>query len=289
MILRTEDHTNAITVITLTRERPELLSRATTSVYNQDYKGFIEHLVVIDDDDHALNQLSTMPAQKGRKLSWHMYRRSNSESDINVNERESVYPRIARLLNIGVSNAKYNWIAFLDDDNEFEPNHLSSLMECAIKNDCKAVHSARKMLWPDGTPYLEPYFPGAANVEEGKRIFELMCVRGVWLKGTNILQDRVDPVQSSYKNSTIISDEDSIFLVDQNLWLIDRELLLKYPIPETWSASDTEANTCPDDKMLENLVKNGVKIVSSYSPTVRYYLGGISNKNGKTEAMRNGN
>jgi hypothetical protein len=69
---------------------------------------------------------------------------------------------------------------------------------------------------------------------------------------------------------------DPVFLVDQNLWLVRRDLLLENPIPEEWSEEDIEANTCPDDRMLEVLVRAKVPITSSGLPTVRYYVGGIS-------------
>jgi hypothetical protein len=73
-----------------------------------------------------------------------------------------------------------------------------------------------------------------------------------------------------------MGDDDPIFLVDQNLWLISKEILTSFPIPEIFSAIEIANNTCPDDKMLEHLMDNGVEIRSNELPTVRYYLGGIS-------------
>lgn len=268
----------AVTVLTLTRQRPRELARAVVSVRGQDHAGKVEHLIIIDDDpasEETLRQLG--PSEPGRTLRWHLQSRPKMDAPTALRGRDAVYPRLARLLNWGVAHANSEWIAFLDDDNEYEPDHLSSLMECARIHSCHAVHSARQMLTREGKPYLDPFFPGAPNAEEGSRIFELMCQRGVWIRGTNILQDRVDAVRSCFRNSTVMNGDDAVFLVDQNLWLIQRVLLQRFPIPEAFTEAEIMANTCPDDKLLEVLVRNGVKILSSGRPTVRYYLGGISN------------
>lgn len=271
------DSADPITVVTLTRARPRLLDRAIASVRVQDYPGRIEHLIVIDDDRETVSHLERRCGSTSRSLVWHLEPRPSGEVKHGYRGRASVYPHLARLLNRGVALARSPWLAFLDDDNEYEPHHLSSLMACARRFGSPAVHSARQMVWPDGSPYLEPLFPGASSVEEGARIFELMCRRGVWVRGTNVLQDRVDTRQTLYRNSTVLGSDDPIFLVDQNLWLIQREVLVAAPIPQEFSEEEIAQNTCPDDKMLETLVKNGVNIVSSKLPTVRYYLGGISN------------
>jgi glycosyltransferase involved in cell wall biosynthesis len=268
---------DSITVVTLTRHRPHLLVRAMQSVERQDYPGEIDHLIMIDDDPAAAAVLERYPPKGVRRVRYFLERRPQAEVEHGPDDRHSVYPRLARLLNRGIARAISPWVAFLDDDNEYEPDHLRSLMASARTSGSPAVHSARRIFWADGSPYLEPFFPGAASPEEGARIYELMCRKGVWLRGTNILQDRIDPEQTSYRNSTVLGPNDPVFLVDQNLWLIRRNVLLEFPIPEDFSERDFLENTCPDDKMLEILVKNRVPITSSKHPSVRYYLGGISN------------
>jgi glycosyltransferase involved in cell wall biosynthesis len=266
----------AISVITLTRHRQAALNRAIASVHNQSYGGRIEHIVIIDDDPATAASLEKYSSCAKRCLTWTLESRLPIEK-VRGHERSSVYPRLSRLLNRGVLRAASPWIAFLDDDNEYEPDHLSSLMDCARVHGSPAVHSVRRVFWQDGSPYLEPLFPGASSVEEGARIYDLMCEKGVWVRGTNILRDRVDPLQTTFRNSTVLRVTDPVFLVDQNLWLISRDVLIRFPIPEQFSEREICENTCPDDKMLEVLVRNGVPIVSSNLPTVRYYLGGVSN------------
>lgn len=267
-----------ITVVTLTRRRRELLRRAIASVSSQDYPGCIDHLIIIDDCAETFEDLRGIKSSSRRRLIPHFESRTREEIPDGPARLDLVYPRIARLLNIGIRIADSRWIAFLDDDNEYEPNHLSSLVDCAVRNNCSAVHSFRKIFYADGSPYLDSYFPWARDQEEGRRIYELMCSRGVWVRNSNILKDRAGPGGlMPFRNSTIISARDPVFLVDTSVWLLERSLLMKYPVPEAFSEEDLRNNTAPDDKLLELLLENEVRIVATGFPTLRYYLGGISN------------
>lgn len=269
-----------ITVITVTKGRYELLHRAAQSVYRQDYSGGIEHLILADDCIDLISGIKDLlPENNLRCTKLISVVRNKEERGLAGATRRLVYPRLARLLNKGIQMASSEWIAFLDDDNEFELDHLQSLYDFAMQNGSQAVHSARYMLNKDGSPYLDPLFPGTENSLEAARIYELLCKRGVWIKGTNVLLDSADTHQAAFNNSTIMTEKDPVFLVDQNLWLLKRSVLIKYPIPELFSDEDIKNNTCPDDKMLKNLIINGVNIKSNKKPSVKYYLGGISNAN----------
>jgi hypothetical protein len=46
----------------------------------------------------------------------------------------------------------------------------------------------------------------------------------------------------------VIRAEDPVALVDL-VWLVRRELLLRLPIPETFTEAEHLANTTPDDKL----------------------------------------
>lgn len=266
----------AISVVTVTHGRPALLARAMASIAVQDYIGGIEHVIVVDDDDETFRSLAGVTGHGQRRVVIEHVRRPAAErcEDAGPN----TYPRLARLLNIGIRRATSPWIAFLDDDNEYEPEHLSSLHAFAEEGRRPAVHSARQMLWPDGEPYLEPRFPGPGPDNEQARIFALLCERGVCHPGTNIVRDRIDFGVTTFPNSTVIRDSDPVVLVDQNLWLIQRAVLLQTPVPEVFTPEELDENTCPDDKLLEALTRAEVPIASNGAPTVRYYLGGISNQ-----------
>src|SRR5437016_6158081 len=146
---------DGITVITLTRGRPHLLHRALLSVQSQDYPGVVRHLILIDDCEETAQAVAALKDSSNRPLVITHILRAPGEMPEGPAKREHVYPRIARLLNQGVRMADSRWISFLDDDNEFEPNHLSSLVSCAVRSDCSAVHSHRSILNANGSPYLE--------------------------------------------------------------------------------------------------------------------------------------
>lgn len=270
---------NSIGVVTLTRQRPDMLRRVMASVYAQDYDGDIEHIIIIDDDPESVAVVESAPTRPGLRNEVYLVGRPPSEVNEQGKDRRNVYPRMARLFNTGVRVSSADWIAFLDDDNEFAPNHLTSLMTCARANNSEAVHSGRTMHWADGEPYLEELWHTTSDPSEGARIYNLMCERGVRIRGTNVLLDRADSVRlsGSFHTSTVIQDEDPVLLVDQSVWLLRRELLLRLPIPETFTDEDHATNTAPDDKLLGTLIRNDIPLFSTGLPTVRYYLGGISN------------
>lgn len=92
--------------------------------------------------------------------------------------------------------------------------------------------------------------------------------------------DRADPVplpDGPVRPSSVIRPEDPVLFVDQNVWLLRRELMLANPVPQECSAEDYATNKGVDDLFVERLVRAGVRPVSTGLPTVRYYLGGRSN------------
>jgi glycosyltransferase involved in cell wall biosynthesis len=268
----------SIGVITVTRGRPQLLCRAMASVYAQDFSGPIEHLVIADDDPETVPVASAAPTRAGLRVIVQLISRPASEADDVPGDRRRAYPRLSRLFNAGVRTCSSDWVAFLDDDNEYEPAHLSSLMACARARGVQAVHSGRTLWRSDGSPYLDEAWHTVPDPAEAARIHGLMCEKGVRIAGTNIVLDRADPPApgAAFHTSSVIQREDPIALVDQSSWLVRRELMLRLPIPETFTEEELP-HTAPDDKMLKRLLDNDVKIASTRQPTVRYYLGGISN------------
>ena len=102
-----------VTAVIPTRNRPELLKRAIVSVRAQTYDQ-IEIVVVIDGPDDATRAvLSEMCDERLRFIPL----------------QESVGGSDAR--NIGVQNARSEWIAFLDDDDEWLPSKIEKQMALA--------------------------------------------------------------------------------------------------------------------------------------------------------------
>ena len=104
-----------VTAVIPTRNRPELLQRAIASVRAQTYSP-IEIVVVIDGPDNATRAL--LSAMPGECLRFIPLQKSVGGSD-------------AR--NIGVQNATSEWIAFLDDDDEWLPTKIEKQLASAAQ------------------------------------------------------------------------------------------------------------------------------------------------------------
>lgn len=250
---------DSITVITITRERPVLLKRAIASVEGQDYPGPVDHLIMVDDCDQTAQALVVIENLATSRVRSHFEKREPGE--------RSGRARSAYIRNLGVRMTDSRWVSFLDDDNEYEPNHLSSLVACAIRTKHPAVHSHRKIYEADGRPFLARRFPWVRDHQESLRLYDYYCERGLLVRGTNIFQDRADPKDQP----------DGIRMIDSSVWLFDRNLLIQHPFPETYTEKEIRSNVYEDDKLLELLQEQEVEISSTGLPTVKYYLGGYSN------------
>ncbi|MBS1683193.1 MAG: glycosyltransferase family 2 protein [Bacteroidetes bacterium] len=249
-----------ITVLIITRKRSNLLKRAIASIKSQCFGGTIKILVFVDDCVETLKFLE-QEYYADEKISWHFQSRGAEE--------KSGPARSAYLRNLAVESANSEWVSFLDDDNEFEPFHYSELMRCALINKADAVYCYRQLFYADGTPYcfINGVYPWARNSLQAKEQFERLSKHGIIEKGCNVIRDQID------------ASEGGVNLVDTNVWLIKREVLLKNKIPDDFTHEDWLNIICEDDKMLQCLIDTNVKIFCNQVPSVKYYLGGYSNVN----------
>jgi glycosyl transferase family 2 len=249
---------DGVTVLTVTRRRPQLLERCMRSVENQNYQGVLKHLVIIDDCAETMAFLARAS---------HVDRHFRSVLSERQPAESSGPPRLARLRNYAVTLVDTPWTAFLDDDNEYEPGHIASLAACAAASGCPAVHSYRQLLYFEGGAYLEPRWPWCRDPRQGEDYYRVLVQKRVMDVGSNVVRDRVDPTPGPSQ----------IMLVDTNVWLIRTEVLRKVKIPEDFFYQDWLDNIAEDDKLVEALVAARVPVGCSGRATVKYYLGGYSN------------
>lgn len=258
-----------ITVIIITRQRSKLLKRAINSIKSQCFPGKLATLIFIDDCSETSSFLENE------------YLSDNSITWVNIKRKKediSGPSHSAYLRNKAVESSKTEWIAFLDDDNEFEPFHFAELKRCAIKNNVEAVHCFRQLYYSDGLPYcfMEEEYPWARNSQQAKEQFFLLSKCGIIEKGSNIIHDQVSTTNSG------------INMVDTNVWLIKKEILLKNKISQDYTHADWMNIVCEDDKLLLSLINSKVRICCNNVPSVKYYLGGYSNMDfikGKAKAI----
>lgn len=240
-----------ISVLTITR-RCNALERCLESVARQDYAGAIEHVIVADDQPqvhHLLRQVTSRAARTIISI-------PREPGDVNGPVR------LAALRNRAVTFAGHELVAFLDDDNIWDPSHLSSLQSLLTATRADLVHSERLLFTSDRQPYLCPEYPWARNSEERRKIYEEYVQVGIMARSSHRLRDRMGMAHSC---------------VDLGEWLFPRPFLLAHPFESTYSASDWERIIVEDAKLSRSIAASGAKIVSTGQPTLRYFLGGYSN------------
>jgi glycosyltransferase involved in cell wall biosynthesis len=106
-----------VSVVIPTRNRPQLLMRAVRSAFNQTY-AHLEVIVVIDGPDPASSEALATVVDERLKV---------------VALDQSVGGSDAR--NIGVQNANGDWVAFLDDDDEWLATKIEKQMDVALRSN----------------------------------------------------------------------------------------------------------------------------------------------------------
>ncbi len=249
----------AVTVITITRRRVALLKRAIQSVRRQDcYSVKLRHLILVDACQETADWLAESLRDDGR-VSWELVRRLPHEV--------SGPSRLARLRNWACKLASSDWISFLDDDNEFEPNHIRTLIACADATGSAAVHSYRKLYHFDGRPFLEQFWPFCRQEDQARVRYWEYVANGILVPNSNVAREQPVPITNGHRT----------IHVDMNVWLLRRQLLLECPISDDFTDEDWMVNSTEDDKLLEALIDVGIPLATTGLPTVRYYLGGYSN------------
>ena len=252
-----------ITVITVTRGRPELLKRAIESVKKQDIAKSVDHLIIIDDCKDTLNFLERNYS-KDDSVFWKYIKRTKKDTNGPA--------RIAHLRNEGILSVGTKYIAMLDDDNEYAENHLSSLLKLAKEKGLAAVHSWRLLYTFDGKEFTDNFWPWEKNLTLQKVKYEDYVKRGIVDWNSNILRDGFD-------NNT----------VDTSAWLIETEIMRNILFPELYSKEDI-ANNIVEDKKFYKLISSikNIKIGTTKKCTLRYYLGGYSTDFNKSLIRKKG-
>lgn len=113
-----------------------MLSRALQSLAAQEYKNF-EAIVINDGGVDVHDVLSNFSSLKIRY--------------INLTSNQG----LARVRNVGLKSSKGDYVAFLDDDDEFLPNHLRLCSKALKANNCDIVLSGVKCRYWKGDGYFE--------------------------------------------------------------------------------------------------------------------------------------
>ncbi len=209
-----------VSVIIPTINRPKLLMRAVNSVLTQSFTN-LELIVVIDGPDEAtLSALLLINDPRLKILAL----------------PQSVKSSAAR--NAGVEKAKAEWVAFLDDDDEWLPTKLAHQME-------KAKESQSKL------PIISCFY--TVRTEKGDLLWPLRFPR----------ED--EPISEYFFCQQSIFGGQGVII--PSTILTKKELLLRVPF-------NTTLTTCQDiDWMLRAVNKEDarIEIVKNTEPLLIYY------------------
>ena len=250
----------AVDVVILTRGR-ESLADAIASVVEQDDQGTIHILVLGDDAPEVLAVVKGLPLRAGVSL---------TAASISVAEQgasRSVWERVARLRNTAIAMTHSPLVAFLDDDNRWEPNHLSSLRAVLRNDDADAAHSWRRLCGTDGSPWVPDAYPWAPRGTLRERhLFQLYRKLGVF-SDSPVVRDA----------ASLIHNQLEYGAVDMGEWLLRRELIVRFPFETDFSLTDLDDRIGEDDKLLAAFRLAGASISCSKRATLHYRIGGFSN------------
>jgi glycosyltransferase involved in cell wall biosynthesis len=119
-------------VIVPTYKRTDKLERALESIASQTYSDF--ELIVVDDN----------PEQEFRDKVEEIVGDLNSDFEVKLVVNDDGQG-VSSARNLGIENASSDYIAFLDDDDEWKPEKLEKEAEAFQQNNYDAVYSAIEM------------------------------------------------------------------------------------------------------------------------------------------------
>lgn len=176
--------------------------------------------------------------------------------------------RVARLRNVALALARGRYICFLDDDNRWEREHLSTLRATLETTGADAAYSWRQLFDAHGRPWRAHTFPWGRCTARKARLFEVMCEAGVMQPGSHVFRD-----------STEVSLEGtSVAAVDMGSWLFRSSMFRGLRFETDYSEWEIQNSVTEDDKLLSAMLGAGLALACTGRPTLRYALGGYSNQ-----------
>jgi hypothetical protein len=238
----------SIDVVMVTRGRRSTLGEALASIDAQDVRADVRVTVFLDTPTGKI-ELPESGTTEVRVLT----------PDPDAALPEAPWDRIAELRQLAVRSCDADYTAFIDDDNVWAPDHLSSLLRL-VQTGVPAAHSWRELIMPDGTPAAPHRFPWLPDSAEADEVWRQMVVSGSMAPGESVVREGVD-----------------IGMVDMGEWLFATWLirLLRFYEPRT---SDQLADRMgEDDILLNQLCTFRIPLACTERATLRYRLGGMSN------------
>lgn len=169
-----------MTAVTPTWGRPRTVTeRAIPSVAAQDYDGGIEHLIVTDGLDEGLNEvLEGAGYSQAAGTQRRLVAMGRNWSMLSGDGGVGAVPRL-----LGSFLAAGDYIAYLDDDNEWLPHHVSTLVTALEESGAHFAYSRWRHAGTDETGGEMP--PGRTRTDSSALMHRAVTLKhgSWWLDG----------------------------------------------------------------------------------------------------------
>jgi len=135
-----EENKPLVSIIVRTKDRPELLKKALQSISAQTYRPI--EVVLVNDGGCDIDVEELKSPLVDISLTYVKLERNTGR---------------AYAGNVGIENTKGGYIGFLDDDDEFYPEHLSSLVDLLKQHDYKVAYTDSLMVFKEQNPQAHEF------------------------------------------------------------------------------------------------------------------------------------
>src|SRR5690625_1560547 len=199
-----------VSCIIPTYRRSDSLKRAINSVLNQTYKDI--EVIVVDDnnpnDEYSLEVQEKIKTIKDTRLKY-------IQQDKHING--------AAARNVGINNAKGEYIAFLDDDDEWLPNKLEIQIASLKKNPEYGGATCFYTLYNNGKPIRK--CPPYLSEDLYRKVFD----RSVSVYTTTLVLRKEALDKTGYFDENLIRHQDLLLLLDflehEKLYVVQKNLV----------------------------------------------------------------
>jgi glycosyltransferase involved in cell wall biosynthesis len=259
----------SVAVITVTHDRPSI-ERSIASVSQQDYAGEILHVIVGDQSPYLRQHEHQI-----RGMADNIYIQHVSTDQHQASFQPVYIPsRLAFLRNLGVDSVASDLIAYLDDDNYYETDHIGSLVKLLMDDQSIAcAHSWRQLRHASGAPYTAPIYPwtpqprlAVSRQALSRHIYSELVAGGVCREGDHVWRDTLTD-----------SRGEKVYTVDTNELLYHRSLHDSVPNIVHYEWRQMVGDFSDDYAWIRRCDESGFEFSCSMRASVAYTVGGISN------------
>lgn len=259
-----------ISIVTVTNRIENLLA-VTQQVMKQDFPGTLEHIIVVDGKtvsealiDEVFAQFDSTGEDRKRVATVLL---------LEDQDERYLYEKLGALRNFGIQTSRGTYIALWDDDNEWEPDHLSSL--CNILNnqsELALAHSWRRLMVDADTPFVvaKDQYPWAPqNSPHGTFMYQMLLEAGVITESSNAYRDR-----HGYPVNGAGAVQGSS--VDTGEWLMPRRLFENpdFRFNESYHYLLYHFGATDDPQFAHRLLEAKVPVICSEKFSMRYFMSG---------------